>query len=113
MRKLIIAFYCLTALLLANCGQPKTMTPVPATRTPLAASEIIARLNRWDAEDIDVALCSTRHPDNRVPSGETSALITRSREKLKDLGVYIRWNCETQTFEITTEENQKDLCGCK
>jgi len=62
--------------------------------------------------DIDLALCPARHPSNWIPSGETSALIGRSREKLKDLGVYIRWNCVTQNFEVTTEGNQKSLCEC-
>ena len=112
MRKLIVAFYCLTALLLANCGQPKTMTSVPATRTPVPASEIIARLNRWDAEDMDVTLCSAQYP-NREPSGETVSLFVTSKQKLKALGVYVRWNCETKAFEITTEENQISICGCK
>ena len=114
MRKMIIAFYCLTAFLLCSCSHPKTTTPLPPTRTPLIASDILAGLNRWNAnnlQDVDVALCSNRHP-NREPSGETRALITESYRNLKELGLYVRWNCATQSFEITTQEDQKSRCDC-
>jgi hypothetical protein len=41
-----------------------------------------------------------------------TGLRTR-KEKLKKMGVYVRWNCETKAFEMTTEENQKPLCECQ
>jgi hypothetical protein len=111
MHKWLIAFYGLILFLLVGCGP---VTPVLPTKTPVAVSVMIASLNRWAseyAEFIDIVMCPSRHP-SVVDMGQMTAAIFRSKKKLKDLGVYVRWNCATQSFEITTEESQKSLCEC-
>jgi hypothetical protein len=97
--------------LCGGCAAPVTASLTPSPPSSVI-SENLASLNEWDHEELDVYECPSRHP-GREAAGETGGWIISHKQALKDLGVYVRWNCETKAFEITTEENQTSLCGCK
>jgi hypothetical protein len=69
-------------------------------------------LNDWDLEDMDILECPNRYPPGYVASGEASAWIHIDKLKLRDLGVYVRWNCKISAFEITTKDDVSPECGC-
>ena len=113
-RKLILAIYCTSIFFLINCAGPKEAISysTATTRPSLTVAEILAQLNYPKAEDIDVFTCPNRHPPNYFPSGEVISWVITREEKLKKMGVFVRWDCETQAFEITTKDNSTSKCGC-
>ena len=111
MKKSTIVMSLLITILLFNCGGQKSATPSVMPTSSLVA-ETLAKLNQWDAEDLNTLECISRGNPNLVPSGEVKGWVVLYQQELKDLGVYVRWNCKTKRFEITTKENQMSLCGC-
>jgi len=109
-QKLILVLYSLVVILLVSCEVPKNkLTPTPAPTSSVL--EILDELRRPGVENLDIYLCPSRHTDV-FPSGQTVGWVLTRTEKLKKLGVYVRWDCKTQAFEITTEEDQKSRCDC-
>ncbi len=112
MRK-FICISCMTIFLLASCNIPKTYTFSNATPTPtrLPILGILRELNQWDKEELDVLECSNSYP-NRLPADDTSGWVTFHKRRLRDLGVYVRWNCKAKAYEFTTIDDLTPECGC-
>lgn len=57
------------------------------------------RLNEWDIEVIDVLECPDKYP-GRITSGEANGWIAAHKDKLKELGFVVEWNCDTKAYKL-------------
>lgn len=71
------------------------------THTPLVplAQAYLDGLNGWNKAAIDVVERPTAHP-NMKDSGETRGFVNDAKRRLAELGVKVKWNADTLTYEV-------------
>jgi hypothetical protein len=112
MKRSIIAVYCISIFLLVSCYDSKNInTAAPSPEAPSQISEILSELNSWYTEELYVFECHKQFP-GRVASSQTGGWALSHKRLLKDLGIYVRWNCVNQAYEIIQEEDSTPVCNC-
>ena len=110
MKKFAIAVYSVFIFLLAGCYFSKDINSVTRSIDTSRVSETLSKLNSWDSEELNVFECHT--DSDLVASSQTGGWIVAHKRELKDLGIYVRWNCEDKIYEIVGEENAPPECSC-
>lgn len=112
MKRSTVAVYCISIFLVVSCYVSKGINT--ATTSPEASSqvsEILSKLNSWHTEELYVFECHKQFP-GRVASGQTGGWVLSHKRLLKDLGIYVHWNCVNQAYEIIQAEDSTPVCNC-
>ncbi len=96
-----------------NATVQQEISPAVPEDLPPEARAAYESLNSGYAKSLDLTECPNRYRDHPVSysgTGETEWAIEIDKEKLKELGYTVRWNCHEMKYEIA--EDGTAVCDC-
>jgi len=72
-------------------------------RNKAKIDSVLASLNEWDINELDLYERPQAYPKNYITSGETNGWIDTHKEELKELGAEVIWDGKKKRYFLKPE----------